>query len=200
MYTDWATGINTTTFDEQTIKDNSLRFGDMVAATGKYTGQRLNRDLYKLLRKKYPDTAVICFTGCAAEIYAAMKQPYAMPSTDATEYARGEGHPQIAGSFPKYLREMVREQKLITLEEAVYKATLLPAEVINIPMRGVLEEGFAADITVFDINTVAERAAMPDIGEPDAPPIGIPYVMVNGVLAVDGGNYMHTLSGRTIKY
>ncbi|NLS85027.1 MAG: amidohydrolase family protein [Ruminococcaceae bacterium] len=200
MYTDWATGISTATFDEQTIKDNSLRFGDMVVATGKYTGQRLNRDLYMLLRKKYPDTSVICFTGWAEEIYAAMKQPYAMPSTDAAEYAKGEGHPQIAGSFPKYLREMVREQKLISLEEAVYKATLLPAEVFKIPQRGVLEEGYAADITVFDINTVAELAAMPDIGEPDAPPRGIPYVMVNGELAVDSGEYMHTLSGRTIRY
>ena len=45
MYTDWATYAGTATFDEQTIKDNSLRFGDMVAATGKYTGTRLNRAL-----------------------------------------------------------------------------------------------------------------------------------------------------------
>ena len=61
MYTDWATYAGTATFDEQTIKDNSLRFGDMVAATGKYTGTRLNRELYELLRHKYrtsPSSAI----------------------------------------------------------------------------------------------------------------------------------------------
>ena len=116
MYTDWATYAGTATFDEQTIKDNSLRFGDMVAATGKYTGTRLNRELYELLRHKYPDESIICYSGEPYEIYEALQKPYAMMSTDAGAYAPGEGHPQIAGSYPRFLRKMVREKRLLGLE------------------------------------------------------------------------------------
>ncbi|MEG2165060.1 MAG: amidohydrolase family protein [Ruthenibacterium sp.] len=200
MYTDWSTYINTTTFDEQTIKDNSLRFGDMVVATGKYVGQRLNRDLYQLLRKKYPDESVICFSGCPAEIFAAMREPYAMVSTDSGAYAPGEGHPQIAGSFPRYFRKMVREQAILPLEEAVYKATLLPAQTYQIPNKGILRAGYDADITVFNLANIHDNAVMPDKGEPDTPPSGIPYVMVNGVFAVADGVFQDTRSGKVIRY
>ena len=200
MYTDWATFINTATFDEQTIKDNSLRFGDMVVASGKYTGQRLNRDLYDLIRAKYPDESVICFSGCEREIFDAMCLPYAMVSTDAGAYPQGEGHPQIAGTFPRYFRKMVREKALLSPEEAVYKATLLPANTFGLAQKGVLAEGFDADITVLDLDAVHDRAQMPDKGEPDTPPEGIPYVMVGGVLAVDDGIFQSTRSGKIIRY
>lgn len=200
MYTDWATYAGTATFDEQTIKDNSLRFGDMVAATGKYTGTRLNRELYELLRHKYPDESIICYSGEPYEIYEALQKPYAMMSTDAGAYAPGEGHPQIAGSYPRFLRKMVREKRLLGLEEAVYKCTLLPAQTYHIPGKGVLEPGYDADLVLFDRDAVRDNAKMPDKGEPDAPPDGIPYVMVNGVFAVDDGVFQNTRSGSVIRY
>ena len=200
MYTDWATYAGTATFDEQTIKDNSLRFGDMVAATGKYTGTRLNRELYELLRHKYPDESIICYSGEPYEIYEALQKPYAMMSTDAGAYAPGEGHPQIAGSYPRFLRKMVREKRLLGLEEAVYKCTLLPAQTYHIPGKGVLEPGYDADLVLFDRDAVRDNAKMPDKGEPDAPPDGIPYVMVNGVFAVDDGVFQNTCSGSVIRY
>ena len=200
MYTDWATYAGTATFDEQTIKDNSLRFGDMVAATGKYTGTRLNRELYELLRHKYPDESIICYSGEPYEIYEALQKPYAMMSTDAGAYAPGEGHPQIAGSYPRFLRKMVREKRLLGLEEAVYKCPLLPAQTYHIPGKGVLEPGYDADLVLFDRDAVRDNAKMPDKGEPDAPPDGIPYVMVNGVFAVDDGVFQNTRSGSVIRY
>ena len=198
MYTDWATYAGTATFDEQTIKDNSLRFGDMVAATGKYTGTRLNRELYELLRHKYPDESIICYSGEPYEIYEALQKPYAMMSTDAGAYAPGEGHPQIAGSYPRFLRKMVREKRLLGLEEAVYKCTLLPAQTYHIPGKG--EPGYDADLVLFDRDAVRDNAKMPDKVEPDAPPDGIPYVMVNGVFAVDDGVFQNTCSGSVIRY
>ena len=200
MYTDWSTYAGTATFDEETIKDNSLRFGDMVAATGKYTGTRLNRELYELLHYKYPDESIICYSGEPQEVYDALVKPYAMMSTDAAGYPRGEGHPQIAGSYPRFFRKLVREEHLLSLEEAVYKCTLLPAETYRMPGKGVLEVGFDADIVLFDRGTIRDNAKMPDKGEPDAAPDGIPYVMVNGVFAVDGGIYQNTRSGRVIRF
>ncbi len=200
MYTDWATYAGTTTFDEQTVKDNSLRFGDMVAATGKYTGTRLNRELYELLRDKYPNESIICYSGEEHEVAEALCKPYAMMSTDAAGYARGEGHPQIAGSYPRFFRKLVREQHALGLEEAVYKCTLLPAETYRLAFKGVLEQGYDADLVLFDRNAIRDNAKMPDKGEPDAAPDGIPYVMVNGVFAVDGGVYQNTRSGRILRF
>lgn len=172
----------------------------MVAATGKYTGTRLNRELYELLRHKYPDESIICYSGEPYEIYEALQKPYAMMSTDAGAYAPGEGHPQIAGSYPRFLRKMVREKRLLGLEEAVYKCTLLPAQTYHIPGKGVLEPGYDADLVLFDRDAVRDNAKMPDKGEPDAPPDGIPYVMVNGVFAVDDGVFQNTRSGSVIRY
>lgn len=200
MYTDWCTYVGTATFDEQTIKDISLRFGDMVVATGKYTGTRLNRDLYLLLRRKYPDESIVCFSGEPFEIYETLQKSYAMMSTDAGAYAPGQGHPQIAGSYPRYLRKMVREEKLLSLEEAVYKATLLPAEVLGMENKGRIAPGWDADLTVFDLPAVYDNAKMPDKGEPDAAPDGIPYVLVNGVLVVDRGKIQNARSGKVIRY
>ena len=172
----------------------------MVVITGNYTGTRLNRDLYRLLRRKYPDESVACFSGQPGEIYETLQKPYAMMSTDSGAYAPGEGHPQIAGSYPRYLRKMVREHRLLSLPEAVYKATLLPAQVLQIPHKGRLAPGWDADVVVFDMRTVCDNAKMPDKGEPDAPPTGIPYVLVNGEVAVDRGIVMNTRSGRVIRY
>lgn len=200
MYTDWATYAGTATFDEQTVKDNSLRFGDMVAATGKYTGTRLNRELFELLRRKYPDESIIVYSGTPNEVYEALEKPYAMMSTDAAGYAPGEGHPQIAGSYPRFLRKCIREEKCIALEEGLYKCTLLPAETYRLAGKGALEVGYDADITLFDSETVRDNAKMPDKGEPDAPPVGIPYVMVAGTLAVDEGIFQDTRSGRVIRF
>ncbi len=200
MYTDWATYAGTATFDEQTVKDNSLRFGDMVAATGKYTGTRLNRELFELLRRKYPDESIIVYSGMPDEVYEALDKPYAMMSTDAAGYAAGEGHPQIAGSYPRFLRKAVREKRLFSLEEAVYKCTLLPAQTYSLRGKGALEPGYDADLTLFDPETVCDNAKMPDKGEPDAPPTGIPYVMVAGTFAVDGGVFQDTRSGRVIRF
>ncbi len=200
MYTDWATYIDTATFDEQTIRDNALRFGDMVVATGKYTGTRLNRDLYLLLRRKYPRESVICFSGEPYEIYETLQKPYAMMSTDSGAYAPGEGHPQIAGSYPRFLRKMVREEQLLNLEEAVYKCTLLPAETMQLKNKGSIEPGYDADLVLFDPGIVADNAKMPDKGEPDAAPDGIPYVLVSGAFAVENGEYQGTKSGRPIRF
>ncbi|MEG0878101.1 MAG: amidohydrolase family protein [Oscillospiraceae bacterium] len=195
MYSDWATYIGTATFDYQTIMDNSLRFGSMVVATGKYTGQRLNKDLYLLLRKKYPNESVVCFSGTPKEVLDTIVKPYAMPSTDAGAYSMHEGHPQIAGSFPKYIRKAVRESGALSLEEAIYKATLLPCLVYNIPDKGIIKEGYDADIVLFNYDKIRDNAHFPGEGLPDAPPSGIPYVMINGALSVDAGKFTNTKCG-----
>ena len=171
----------------------------MGGATGPHKGKIMTEELYFHMKETDPEESLILFEGTEEEIYECLKKPYAMPSTDIGAYAEGEGHPQIAGSFPRYFRKMVEEQKLLSLEEAVYKATLLPAETFSFTTKGRILPGMDADLTIFDIHTICDNATYPHLGLPDARPSGIPYVMVGGTLAVDQGIYKNTRSGRTIR-
>lgn len=199
MYTNWATYFDTPTFDYQNIRNNNWSWDQMVVATGPYKGRIMTEELYHHMKEQGSEDSLILFEGTEEEIYECLKRPYAMPSTDIGAYERGEGHPQIAGSFPRYFRKMVEEKKLLSLEEAVYKATLLPAETFSFEKKGKIAPGMDADLTLFDIHKICDKATYPHQGLPDAKPEGIPYVMVGGVLAVDGGIYKDTRSGRTIR-
>lgn len=200
MYTDWTTFIGTATFDEQSIQDSGLRFSDMVVASGKYAGRRLDKELYIEMRRDFPADSVICFTGETEEIYETLKKPYAMPSTDIGIYQKGEGHPQIAGTFPKYIKEMVKERGELALPEAIYKATLLPAQTFGFRHKGCIEVGADADLTIFDLENLKDMADFPHRGKPDAKPEGIVYVVVNGVLAVAEGQFTGQKAGKIQRF
>lgn len=199
MYTNWTTYFDTATFDLANIQNNHWRWEQMVVATGKYKGQIMSEELYHHMKKDHPKEAIIFFEGEEQEVYDCLVKPYVMPSTDIGAYAKGEGHPQIAGTFPKYLKEMVRERKLLSLEEAVYKATWMPAQVFGFSQKGEISVGKDADLTLFDAEKICDKADYPHLGDPDARPEGIPYVLVDGVLTVEHGEYTGACSGKIIK-
>ena len=96
---------------------------------------------------------------------------------------------------------MVRIGGELGLEEALSKATLLPARLFGVPGKGKIQEGFDADITVFDFDRLSDLAVYPDQGRPDTKPVGIEYVMVAGDLVVDRGIYQSSQKpGRAIRY
>ncbi|MDF2541438.1 MAG: dag [Herbinix sp.] len=200
MYTDWATAIGTATFDEQVLKDNSVAFSHLIVATGEYYGNVLNREIYTKLRTSNPNESIICRSGHPDSVYQCLKKSYCIPSTDIGNYKQGEGHPQIAGTFPKYIKEMVRERKELSLEEAIAKATLLPAQLFGFLDKGKLEIGADADITIFDYYALEDKARFPGEGFPDAKPKGIPYVIVNGELVVDNCVYTGRKAGKNIRF
>ena len=199
MYTSWSTYVGTATYDPQLLHDNNLHYGNMVVATVPYIGRTLDEELLLNLRKNHPDDSVIYCEGTPEDVYECLKRPYAMPSTDTGEYKKGEGHPQIAGSFPKYIKEMVRDQKLLSLEEAVFKATLLPASTFGFKDKGIVKPGMDADLVLFDPVRICDMAQFPHEGLPDAKPEGIPYVFVQGRPAVDGAVFTGERSGRVIR-
>ncbi|SFM19332.1 N-acyl-D-amino-acid deacylase family protein [Pelosinus propionicus] len=196
MYTQWATHIGAVLFNEEYMESNGWKLDDILVITGKYNGQRLTMDIYHELRTYYPDTAVVVFTGIEEEIYMALNHPFAMPSTDTGTYLPGEGHPQIAGSFPRYIKKMVTERYELTIMEAVRKATLLPAETLGFTSKGRLRKGMDADIVVFDIKNIADKAVF---GEPNAHPEGIEYVFLNGKLALAKGELIDTKAGKAVR-
>ncbi len=139
----------------------------------------------------------ISLLGGAQAIYGDMKEsdveqvvaaPYGVFGSDsAVRDAEGvyKPHPRGCGTFPKIFRLYVREKAILTLSEAVRKASSEAARIFGLEDRGILKEGYWADIVIFDAATIEDRA---DYEQPFAEPNGIDYVIVNGVITVDHGN------------
>ena len=100
----------------------------------------------------------------------------------------GMPHPRSYGTFPRVLARYVRDTETLSLEDAIRKMTSWPATRMGLDRRGVLQEGAWADITIFDLNEVKDRATY---DEPFLYPEGIEYVLVNGVIVVEDGG-VHT--------
>lgn len=105
-------------------------------------------------------------------------------------------HPRAFGTFPRYLGTYVRESGVLTLEECVAHLTGRPAARLRLPDRGLVREGYRADLVLFDPATVADRATF---AEPRALPAGIPYVLVDGRFAVEDGRRTDVLAGRAVR-
>ena len=135
-------------------------------------------------------------------IKLALKNPHCIiSSADAAynvEYARtGEiVHPRCFGTFPKVLGRYVREQKVLSLENAIEKMTSKPARKIGLKNRGELKKGFFADITVFDPKTVIDKA---DFDNPYQYSEGIENVIVNGKIVIKDGKHTGELAGRVLR-
>lgn len=203
MYTAFATFIGAAIFDEENICKFNYKYEDILISSGIHRGKRLTYELYKEMRKNHSNETVICFTGVEEEIYEAMMKDYVVLSSDIGPAPSGrtnEGHPQNAGTFPRFFRKLVREQKRLSLIDAIIKCTLLPAEILELKSKGRLSVGADADIVIFDINTIRDNARFPDVGEPDAKPEGISYVIVNGKIVADHNELTRDeKTGRVIK-
>lgn len=106
-------------------------------------------------------------------------------------------HPRGFGCFARVLGHFVRERNLLSLEEAVYKMSGFPAQRFGIPDRGELAQGKAADIVVFDPKTVDAQSTFEN---PTQPPVGIPYVIVNGKVVIENGRPTEALPGRVVRH
>ena len=108
----------------------------------------------------------------------------------------GRPHPRSYGTYPRFLAQMVREKKLVLLEEAVRRMTSLPAARLGLSKRGRLAPGYFADLVVFDPDTIQDTASFE---VPHSYPIGIPHVSVNGVLVIQDGEFTGKTPGRVVR-
>ena len=121
--------------------------------------------------------------------------PAGMVGTDST-FVGAKPSPRTYGSFPRILGQFVRDEALLSLEEAVRKMTSAPAARLGLLNRGTLRDGAFVDVVVFDPATVRSEATY---DEPRRYPIGIETVVVNGTIVVDGGEHTGALPGRGIR-
>jgi N-acyl-D-aspartate/D-glutamate deacylase len=132
----------------------------------------------------------------------ALKQPFVSIGSDGTAVAtegplaRGNPHPRYYGTFPRVLGRYVRDEKVITMEEAIRKMTSANAAKIHIYDRGLLRPGLAADVTVFDAARVIDNATFE---KPHQYATGIEYVIVNGAIVLDKGKHTGARPGGILR-
>ena len=199
MYKDWCSSIGAALFEPGIMRANGIELRHLRVITGEHIGVVPDETLYLHLREYHPNDAVVVNTGSQRAVYAIARHPLCMVSTDTGAYLPGEGHPQIAGSFPRYLREMVRERAELSWEEAIPHMTLLPAQVLGFEKKGRMQPGCDADLVLFDPETIADRADFPGLGSPNAAPEGIAYVIVGGEIAAQNGKATGVKAGRAIR-
>lgn len=131
-----------------------------------------------------------------------LAQPYVAGGTDGSALDLDSEnlppliHPRHIGTVPRLFGTYVREQGLLTWEEAIRKLTTLPASILGLKDRGTLAEGYLADIVIFDPETIRDMATFAD---PFHYPEGMRYVFVNGTAVVDEGQYTRALPGRALR-
>lgn len=150
---------------------------------------------FDLLMQEENAVGMVDFYGTEEHVKRFMQRPEMNVCTDGL-LCPGKPHPRLYGSFVRVLGKYVREEGVLTLEQAVRKMTGKPAEVLSLRDRGLIRAGMCADITVFDPETVIDRGTFTD---PIQFPDGIAYVIVNGALAVDHGRHTGTLNGQVIR-
>ena len=158
--------------------------------------------VFDLILADNGQTGAIYFMMSEDDMRAAMRSPFVSFCTDsgsrATDgpLAGSKSHPRGWGTYPRILGRYVREERLLSLESAIHKATGAPAARVSLRDRGLLREGFFADITIFDAGKIIDRATFE---MPNQYPTGIEYVLVNGKISVDKGQRTAALAGHVLR-
>jgi dihydroorotase/N-acyl-D-amino-acid deacylase len=137
-----------------------------------------------------------------SDVVLALQQPWVSIDNDYEGtspnglLAKDFAHPRAYGTFPRILRKYVREEKKLSLEDAVRKFSALPAQRMRLNDRGVLKAGLWADLVIFDPETIRDIATFEN---PNQLSVGMDYVLVNGVPVVANGKMTGALPGKVIR-
>jgi N-acyl-D-amino-acid deacylase len=172
-----------------------------LAQIARQSGMAPAEVLMNLLLEEKCTVGMVSFSQSIENVSKVLAHPALMVGSDSIPLYEGEGdrpgkpHPRTYGTFPRVLGEYARERRLFSLETAVHKMTGMAATRIGLRERGLVKPGFFADLTVFDPATVKDESTY---AEPHRYPTGIPYVLVNGAVVVDGGRLGPARPGRVL--
>ncbi len=192
---DWASVV------VASAKNHPQYEGKTITEVAEVEGKEEMDAVFDLLLAEEAQVSIVSFGMSEDDVRRVLRSPNGMVGSDGSAVApwgvlgEGKPHPRYYGTFPRVLGHYVREG-VITLQEAVRKMTSAPAQRLGLRDRGLLREGFNADIAVFDPATVKDEATFTD---PHRFASGIPFVIVNGTLVVEEGDHTGALPGKPLR-
>jgi N-acyl-D-amino-acid deacylase len=172
---------------------------------GKRLSELMNNDikpLIKLLIDEECMVDVLFFSMSEDNLQQILKKSYVVIGSDASSratygiLAQSNVHPRAFGTFPRILKRYVKELQVLRLEEAIAKMTAMPAKILGITNRGIIQEDMFADIVIFDMNEICDTA---DYNSPLQYPTGIKYVILNGKVVLKNGVHSGIQSGKVLR-
>lgn len=176
--------------------------GKTIAQIAKIWGKDPFDTIFDLLIEDQAFTSVAIFMMSEPDVVLALQQPWVSICNDSGGTAPDgllgteHPHPRAYGTFPRILRKHVREEKKLTLPDAIRKFSALPAQRMRLADRGVLKQGMWADVVIFDPQTIRDRATFDN---PNQLSEGMRFVMINGVPVIDEGQMTNALPGKVLR-
>jgi len=204
---DWDNPMDGLGWDQIRIngfnRENNL---ELEGLTLDRIGERLSlpplEALFRVFEEEQGGLGMIVFSMNEDEVIRIMQHPTGMFGSDGCAVApygltsARKVHPRFYGTYPRILGRYVREKKILSLEQAVYKMTGLPARKLALNDRGLIAKGRQADIVIFDENEISDTATFED---PHQYPVGITHVLVNGQPVIVRGEHTGRLPGKVLK-
>jgi len=175
--------------------------GKTITEIANLEGKEPMDAVFDLLLAEEAQVNIVAFGMSEEDVQRVMKSPNMMVGSDGRAVAprgvlgRGKPHPRYYGTFPRVIGHYVREG-VLSLQEAVRKMTSMPAQRLGLRDRGLMREGFKADLVLFDPDRVMDEATFTD---PHRYASGIPYVIVNGTVVVDESEHTGELPGKALR-
>ena len=176
--------------------------GQTLAAVAKLRGKPPEETAMDLVIEDGSRVSVVYFLMSEENVRKQIKLPWVSFDSDAASMApngaflKSNPHPRAYGNFARLLGKYVREEKVVSLEEAVRRLTALPAETLRLGKRGALRKGFFADVVVFDPARVSDHATFE---QPHRYSTGVTHVFVNGVQVLKNGEHTGAKPGRVVR-
>lgn len=196
-YNFWATYLNSARFDVGWQSRFRISYGDLQIAG---TSERLNPQSF--LKYREAGKLAVAYAIPEDDVTLALRSPMVMIGSDAILERGYNNHPRASGTFARTIRLYVRERQILPLMDAVAKMTILPARRLErgseaMRRKGRLSPGTDADITIFDLASIMDRAT---VERPEVPSEGIHYVLVNGQIVKDPSGFRRAIRpGRAIR-
>ncbi|MBI4552082.1 MAG: D-aminoacylase [Candidatus Latescibacteria bacterium] len=185
-----------------TLNKNRPFQGKRVSQIVEATQQDPFEFVTNLLIEERASVEMVGFGMSEDELKRVISHPLVMIASDGTAVApygvlsKSTPHPRFYGTFPRVLGKYVREEKLLDLPTAIHKMSGMPAQRLGLKDRGRIDVGCAADVVVFNPQTIADQA---DFLDPHQYPVGIEYVLVNGTVVIKQGKHTGALPGKALR-
>ena len=196
IFPQWGGGLENYMFSQIGSDKNKEWEGRSLVDMSRALGKSMVDTVCDILIEENLNVAFVARTGNPDNIRTIFKHPAQMVGSDGL-LTGDKPNPRSYGTFPFILSQLVREEGLLRLEDAVQKMTSVPAQRLGLKDRGILRDGMKADIVVFNPRTVRATATFE---EPRQLPVGIDYVFVNGRLVMEKGEHTGALPGRALRH